>query len=210
MHFFGGGALADSAVLLGRIQEAGWPGPGPMKTIMNTNKSQVLQGYSVMPLYIGVFIIAYPRPTPYTIQATPLSSPLPGFWTKHLARDGVAVGRGPSGETGQRMHGVAALLIACLCRGVVVPDHGLGDDAVHRRPRGLYLRSPLWLSKALGWPQSDGAWPWGCMGLGAPDRSTPRPAHPPASRVGPDPPRRSARAALRTSRASCPGPVYVS
>ena len=48
---------------------------------------------------------------------------------------------------------------------------------------------------------------WGCMGPSAPARSTPRPTRPPASRVGPVLPRRSARAALRTSRASCPGPV---
>eukprot|EP00964_Phaeocystis_antarctica_P081848 scaffold51248_cov68-Phaeocystis_antarctica.AAC.2 len=45
------------------------------------------------------------------------------------------------------------------------------------------------------------------MGPGAPGRSTRRPALPPASRAGPAPPRRSARAARRTARASCPGPA---
>jgi len=144
------------------------------------------------------------QPTAYSLHRTRYtSSPtLPGFWSETP---------GERGRTPRRSLYKAfrfSSLYLCLLR-VVVPDHGLGDDAVHCRPRGLHLRSPLWLGIAGGGRRAVGVH-GAQLRPSAPVRSTPRPTHPPASRVGPVLPRRSARAALRTSRASCPGPVYVS
>eukprot|EP00964_Phaeocystis_antarctica_P081847 scaffold51248_cov68-Phaeocystis_antarctica.AAC.1 len=62
-----------------------------------------------------------------------IARPLPGFWTKHLASE----------DAGLRVSCRAGRPAELVLR-VVVSDHGLGDDAVHRSPRGLHLRPPRW------------------------------------------------------------------